>query len=64
VPTQTGEIVMDICRIGVSFIDSFSFEEPSPIFKGQKMKVYNRAYELFSPRPISDALRKIRKVVT
>jgi len=45
---QAGEIVMDICQIGVSFISQvLVLGEPSPFFQGAKLTVYNGAYEVF-----------------
>jgi len=46
---QTGETVMDICRIGASFISrSYSFWEPSPIL-GTKTRKFTMGQMVFSP---------------
>ena len=64
-PTQTGEAVMDICRIGASFVSmGISFRGTLPIL-GEDLEVYNGAWGFYFSRPkLRHAQKTIREIVT
>jgi len=65
VPMQTGEIVMDICHIGASFIRRSWFWGTIPnFFTGQKNRNFTMGpTEIFSKPKICDAQRYVMKII-